>query len=216
MAEIIKLEFDGSARSQKQIKKVEAILDAGGVVAYPTDTQYGLGVNPFNEEAVLYLYNIKNRPLDKPFIVLANAVEGLGCLISDFTSDAKILMDAFWPGPLTILCRVLPHLPAKLTAYTGKIGVRIPGNKFTRQFLEVLKQPLTATSANISGEKDLTSAIEVDSVLGSQVSAIIDGGGSQRGLPSTIIDATVSPPVILREGAISREQIEPVVGKLAC
>ena len=214
MAEIINLEFDGSPRSLKKIKKIEAILDVGGVVAYPTDTHYGLGANPFNEEALVNLYKIKNRPLTKPFIVLTNSVEGLGCLISDFTSDAKNLMDAFWPGPLTILCRVLPHLPAKLTAYTGKIGVRIPGNKFTRQFLEVLKHPLTATSANISGEKDLTSAIEVDSILGPQVSAIIDGPDSQCERPSTVIDATVSPPVMIREGAISREQIEPVVGKL--
>ncbi len=214
MAEIINLEFDGSSRFQKQIKKIEAILDVGGVIAYPTDTQYGLGANPFNEEAILNIYRIKNRPATKPFIVLTDTVDGLSGLISDFTSNAEILMGAFWPGQLTMLCNVLPHLPAKLTAYTGKIGVRIPGNKFTRQLLEVLNHPLTATSANISGENNLMSAIEVDSILGPQVSAIIDGGDSQSELPSTVIDTTVSPPIIIREGAISREQIESVIGKL--
>jgi len=214
MAEIINLKFNDSKHSLKQIRKIREILDVGGVIAYPTDTYYGLGANPFNEEAVLNIYRIKNRPATKPFIALTKSIEDLNRLVSDFTRASEKLMSVFWPGPLTILFRVLPYLPAKLTAHTGKIGVRVPGNKFTRQLLENLDHPLTATSANISGEKNLGSASEVDALLGHQVHAIIAGGDCQCEKPSTVIDLTVSPPVIIRDGAISREQIESVLGKL--
>jgi L-threonylcarbamoyladenylate synthase len=212
MAENIRLDFDDPSQSKKQIQKIKEILDVGGVIAYPTDTFYALGANLHNDEAMHTIYRIKKRPETKPFISLTHSIENLNSLVSDFTDDAEKLMDAFWPGPLTILFNVLPHLPAKLSAYTGKIGVRVPGNKFTLQLLERLNYPLIGTSANISGEKDLTSALEVDAQLGSQISAIIEGGESPCEKPSTIIDSTVSPLEIIREGAISKEQIEAVIG----
>ena len=212
MAENIRLDFDDPSHSKKQIQKLKEILDVGGVIAYPTDTFYALGANLHNDEAMRTIYRIKKRPETKPFISLTHSIESLNSLVSGFTDDANKLIDAFWPGPLTILFNVLPHLPAKLSAYTGKIGVRIPGNKFTLQLLEGLNYPLTGTSANISGEKDLTSALEVDTQLGSQISAIIEGGESPCEKPSTIIDSTVSPLEIIREGAISKEQIEAVIG----
>ena len=143
------------------------------------DTFYGLGANPLNEEAILSIFNIKKRPPTKPFITLVPSMEGLSGLVSDISSEAQKLIDAFWPGPLTIVMRVLPHLPAKLTSFTGKIGVRLPANEFTRQLLENLDHPLTATSANISGDGNLISAHEVDAQLGPQLSIIIDHGECQ-------------------------------------
>jgi L-threonylcarbamoyladenylate synthase len=212
MAEHIRLEFDDSSRSKKQILKIKEILDVGGVIAYPTDTFYALGANLHNDEAVQTIYRIKKRPTSKPFIVLAHSVESLNSLVSDFTSDAEKLMEAFWPGPLTILFNVLPHLPASVSAYTGKIGVRVPGNPFTLKLLEGLNCHLTGTSANISGEKESSSALEVDTQLGSNISAIIQGGDSPGDKPSTIIDLTTTPWKIIREGAISKSQIESVIG----
>ena len=212
MAENIRIDFDDSAKSKKQILKIKEILDVGGVIAYPTDTFYALGGNLHNDEAMQTIYRIKKRPTTKPFITLAHSIESLNSLVSDFTGDSEKLMDAFWPGPLTILFNVLPHLPAKLSAHTGKIGVRVPGNPFTRKLLEELDCHLTGTSANISGEKELTSVLEVDAQMGTQISAIIEGGDSSGDKPSTIIDPTESPWKIIREGAISKEQIEAVIG----
>lgn len=215
MAEIIRLEFDESERTQNQILKIKGILDVGGVIGYPTDTFYGLGANPLNEEAILSIFKIKNRPITKPFITLTHSTEGLSGLVSDISSGAQQLIDAFWPGPLTILMRVLPHLPAKLTAFTGKIGVRVPASEFTLKLLKSIEHPLTATSANISGEENLIAAYKLDAKLGHILSAIIDGGECQGDKQSTVIDSTVSPMVIIREGAVSREQIESVIGQLA-
>ncbi|MGV7221885.1 MAG: L-threonylcarbamoyladenylate synthase [Nitrospinales bacterium] len=212
MAENIRIDFDDLSRSKTQIEKIKEILDVGGVIAYPTDTFYALGANLHNDEAMQTIYRIKQRPSTKPFMALVHSVESLNSLVSDFTSDADKLMEAFWPGPLTIIFNVLPHLPAKVTAYTGKIAVRIPGNAFTRKLLEGINYPLTGTSANISGEKDLTSALEVDEQLGTQISAIIEGGDPPCEKPSTIFDSTVDPWKIIREGVISKEQIESVIG----
>jgi L-threonylcarbamoyladenylate synthase len=212
MAENIRIDFDDPSKSQKQILKIKEILDVGGVIAYPTDTFYALGANLHNDEAVQTIYRIKKRPATKPFITLAHSIESLNSLVSGFTSDSEKLMEAFWPGPLTILFNVLPHLPAKLTAFTGKIGVRIPGNPFTLKLLEGLDCHLTGTSANISGKKELTSPLEVDAHLGTQISAIIQGGDVPCIKPSTIIDLSVNPWKIIREGEISKEQIEAVIG----
>lgn len=211
MAKIIKIDLIQSPRSEKDIHFIKEVLDLGGIIGFPTDTYYGLGANPLNEEAVQTIFKIKNRPGNKPFIILVDSVITLTDFVSHIDQNTQKLMDEFWPGPLTILFRVNPLLPAKLTAHTGKIGARIPGNVITRHLLEKIGHPLTGTSANISGDENLSTAQDVNHALGPQISAIVDGGKCPGEKESTVIDPTVSPPVIIREGAISREQIEAVL-----
>ena len=196
-----------------QLKTVKEILDQGGTIAFPTDTFYGLGANPFNESAIARIFEIKERAGDKPLLVLISSLNQLEAVASSISSDAGKLMDHFWPGRLTLLLHAKNDLPDSLTASTGKIGVRLPANKTTRALIEETGTPLTAPSANISGGKNPQTAKEVEETLGDKVDLIIDGGHTPGGKVSTLLDTTVSPPAILRQGAVSTQEIESVLKK---
>ncbi|MFQ5443252.1 MAG: L-threonylcarbamoyladenylate synthase [Nitrospinales bacterium] len=211
MAKIIKINFSQPQDSQIHLKEIAEVLNAGGVIGFPTDTFYGLGVDPFNAGAVKEIFNIKNRPADKPLLVLISSLKQLRTLVRDISPTAKQLIDAFWPGPLTILFPSASHLPENITAGPGKIGVRLPSNEFTRRLIESLGHPLTAPSANFSGEKNPTIAAEVARTFTSKISLVVDGGETLGGKESTIVDATVSPPTLIREGAISKERIDEIL-----
>jgi L-threonylcarbamoyladenylate synthase len=211
MAKVLQVDFEQPNCSSKAIKTIQSVLKAGGVIAFPTDTFYGLGAHPFNPDALSKIFRIKRRPADKPLLVLIHSRDQLDALTDKITSLGKLLMQQFWPGPLTLLFKAAPDIPGKVTGGTGKLGIRLPAHLFTLQLLEALDQPLTAPSANLSGEGELSTAAEVAQVLGAQLDLIVDGGPTPGGKPSTVLDTTTNPPTLIREGALSRSDLESVL-----
>lgn len=207
MARILHVDSDDSSH----LSLIKKTLAEGGLIAYPTDTFYGLGADPFNAEAVAKIFEIKNRSAGKPVLVLVSSIGQLKFLTDKITSLAQTAMDAFWPGPLTLLFESLPGLPAVLTGGTGKIGVRFPAHAFAQKLLEGIGQPLTASSANLSGRDNLSNARDVEHSIGSQLDLILDGGKTKGQQVSTVLDTTVSPPLMVREGAVPRAKIESVL-----
>ena len=143
--------------------KTKEVLKAGGIIAFPTDTFYGLGADPFNKTAVDKIYEIKGRDSKKPLLLLIDSPRKLDALIEEPSRDSSKLIETFWPGPLTILFKPKPTIPKNIT--TGLIGIRQPGNSITRKLLSSLDHPLTAPSANLNGENPATTAEEVNSAL---------------------------------------------------
>ena len=211
MAKVLPIDFEQSDTSGKAIETIRSTLNSGGVIAFPTDTFYGLGADPFNPGALSKVFQIKQRPADKPLLVLIHSKNQVADLTEHITPLAKTLMEHFWPGPLTLLFKSASDLPGELTAGTGKIGIRLSAHSFTHQLLKALKYPLTAPSANISGTEELRTAEEVASILGNKLDLIVDGGPTPGGKTSTVLDTTTIPPTLLREGAISRNDLESVL-----
>ena len=211
MANVLPVDFDEPNLSSKFIENVRSSLNSGGVVSFPTDTFYGLGADPFNPNAISKIFRIKQRPSDKPLLVLIHSVDQLPDLTQEITVNARKLMDHFWPGPLTLVFKAKPGLPDILTAGTDRIGIRLPNHPFTHRFLEALDRPLTATSANISGTDELTTAQQVKTTLKKELDLIVDGGPAPGGKVSTILDTTTNPPTLIREGALSRSDLESIL-----
>lgn len=211
MAKVLPVDFEQSDTSGNAIEAIRSTLNSGGVIAFPTDTFYGLGADPFNPDALSKIFQIKQRPSDKPLLVLIHSKNQVADLSEHITPLAKTLMEHFWPGPLTLLFKAAPDLPSELTAGTDKIGIRLSAHSFTLQLLKALKSPLTAPSANISGTGELGTAQEVASILGNKLDLIVDGGPTPGGKTSTVLDTTTIPPTLLREGVISRSDLESVL-----
>jgi L-threonylcarbamoyladenylate synthase len=186
------------------VEEAVKILEAGGVIVYPTETVYGLGANVFNFEAVQRVFEIKGRELSKPSsIAFRNMNEAKKLVIVN--NIARKLSRRFLPGPLTLV------LPAKseLDQFLGKdkVGVRIPANPIAQKILQKTKFPLTATSANLSGGKDPATAQDVIEQIGDKIDLILDTGRCEYGKPSTVVDLSENRIKILREGVISRKQL---------
>lgn len=188
------------------------MVRGSGVIAFPTETFYGLGVNPFNVQAVQRLYDLKGRsPQTSPILVLIRSRHELQALISEITPAAERLMQACWPGPLTLVFRAAVAVPSALTAGTGTIGVRLSASPDVQRVLDVIGGPLTGTSANRTGQPPATTAEEVARAFGADVDLIVNGGPTPGGLPSTVVDTTVSPPRLVREGCVSQAALRAVL-----
>jgi L-threonylcarbamoyladenylate synthase len=195
------------------IAKAVAILAAGGVVAFPTETFYGLAADARNERAVERIFEIKGRSFNNPLALIISRADDLRLLTDYVPAAAKTLMTAFWPGPLTILFKASPAVSPRLTAGTGKIGVRISSHPIAQALVARMGRPVTATSANLSGGKECITAVEVRGQMANVNLPVIDGGPTPGGRGSTFLDATVDPPVLLREGAISDATIRALLRK---
>ncbi|MFA6412791.1 MAG: L-threonylcarbamoyladenylate synthase, partial [Syntrophales bacterium] len=189
------------------IEKAVAILEAGGVVAFPTETFYGLAADAMNEKAVDRLFEIKGRSFNNPIALIISKEDDLDLLTDNVPKEAETLMAAFWPGPLTLVFRASPSVSPRLTAGTGKIGVRISSHPIAQALAAGLGRPVTATSANPSGERECITAEEVRGQMANRQFTIIDGGPTPGGRGSTFLDVTVDPPALLREGAIHSKAI---------
>jgi len=211
MANVLHVDFEQPDTSSKAIENIQSVLNSGGVIAFPTDTFYGLGADPFNPDALSRIFQIKQRPADKPLLVLIHSLDQLADLTQEVTDSARQLIERFWPGPLTLIFKAATGLPDALTAGTSALGIRLPGHSFTRRLLETLDRPLTAPSANISGTQELKTAQEVARELGDELDLIVDGGPAPGGKVSTILDTTTNPPILIREGALSRNDLESVL-----
>ena len=177
----------------------------GGVLGLPTESYYGLGVNPFDPRAVDALLQIKGRPDGKPILVVIATRAQLSLLTESVSPTATALMDAFWPGPLTIVFPARPSLPTTITGETGRVGVRLTSCEPLRAILQETG-PLTGTSANRSGASPSTTAAEVLAALGSDIDLVIDAGTTPGGPPSTVIDVQENVRII-REGAVTRQML---------
>jgi len=181
-----------------KLEKAAEIILRGGLVVYPTETFYALGANALNKKAVEEIFRVKKRPLSKPIPIIIADKSWLKDIVIEVPEVAIHLIKKYWPGPLTIVFRASNKLPSNLTGGTGKIGIRVCSHPLAQRLVSLVKVPITATSANISGEPPPNS-IESISLKGID---IIDGGSVLGRVPSTIIDVTSTPPVILRQGAI--------------
>jgi len=190
---------------------VRRVLDAHGVIALPTETYYGLAVSPTDTAALQRLMELKGRPADKPILVLIGSPDQLPQLVRSVPPAAALLMELFWPGPLTIVFPAAPDLPALLTAGTGTIGVR-QSPLLQLQHLLQGTGPVTGTSANRSSEPPLDDAAAVQRTLGAGVELILDGGRTPGGLPSTMVDAR-DRPHLLRAGALSTDLIRAALAR---
>jgi len=196
---------------KEPFRKAIAILKAGGIVAYPTDTVYGLGADGFNERAVNRIYRIKKRPPTQPLSVLIADEAEMARLADSVPDSARRLAGEFWPGGLTIVVRKAPQVPLWVTGGSDTIGVRVPNHPVTLELIRGLGKPLIGTSANLSGSPSCTNAEEVRAQLGESVDFILDGGVCPGGIESTVVDVTGELPRILREGAIPRHEIETIL-----
>jgi L-threonylcarbamoyladenylate synthase len=198
----ILLKIDPRKPDRQQIAAAVAVLKAGGVLAYPTETFYGLGADASNESAVERIFTLKGRGFHNPVSVIVADENALRALVTEVPDKARILMKRFWPGPLTIVFKAAPSVSSRLTADTGKIGVRISSHPIAALLARELGAPLTATSANLSGQNETVSAAAVKASLGDLPDMIIDSGKTPGRPGSTILDVTVFPFRVLREGAI--------------
>ncbi len=196
------------------LDKAAAIIRSGGTVAFPTETVYGLGADGLNPDAVLKIFEAKERPPGNPLSLLVHSREDLGKVARNIPEKAFRLMDAFWPGPLTIVLEKNEIVPAITSGNLQSIGVRMPDHKIPLELVKRAGTPLAAPSANLSGKPSPSLASHVIADLTGRIDAIIDGGEAAIGLESTVIDMTVEPPAVLRPGAVGIEELERIIGKV--
>ncbi|MBC8248633.1 MAG: threonylcarbamoyl-AMP synthase [Anaerolineales bacterium] len=196
--------IDGAAR----------ILAEGGLVAFPTDTVYGVGAHAFQPEAVERIYTAKIRPRDKAIPILLGWVDDLALVAEGITETAWLLAERFWPGGLTLVLPRKANVPDVISAGGPTVAVRVPDHPVFLALIAALRAPLAATSANLSGRPSPVTAQEVEAELGGRIELILDGGRCPGGIPSTVLDLTTEPPAILRAGAIAVEEIEAALAEL--
>lgn len=178
------------------------ILGRGGVLIYPTETFYGLGADPSSELAVRRIFSIKGREFRKPLPLIADRLESVRRVVSEWSSEALRLAECFWPGPLTLLLTLNGPFPPLLHGGTGKIALRVSSHPVASALAARAGGLLISTSANKSGQPAVSDLRDLPTELGNSVDGILDGGTLQGDLPSTLVDVTVSPPQLLREGVI--------------
>ncbi len=186
-------------------------IRSGGVVVYPTETVYGIGADPFNSSAFERIFSLKGRETEKGLILLIRGRRDLDALVADVSRAAELLMDAFWPGPLTLIFPASPNLPAHLLGPTSTIALRMSDAPVASSLLQHAGRPVTSTSANRSGQPPARSAREAFDDLGSDVDLILDGGTAPDSRPSTLVDVSVPHPRILRPGRIAETDIHQVL-----
>lgn len=196
------------------LDEAAAIIKRGGTVAFPTETVYGLGADGLNPDAVLKIFEAKERPPGNPLSLLVHSRDDLEKVTKNIPEKAIRLMDAFWPGPLTIVLDKSDTVPQITSGNLLSIGLRMPDHRIPLELIKRAGTPLAAPSANLSGKPSPSLAIHVLADLAGRIDAVIDGGGTAIGLESTVIDMTVDPPAVLRLGAVGIDDLEKVIGKV--
>ncbi|MGN0279038.1 MAG: L-threonylcarbamoyladenylate synthase [Lachnospiraceae bacterium] len=196
------------------LREAGDIIKAGGLVAFPTETVYGLGGDALNPESSRKIYAAKGRPSDNPLIVHIADMEALPAIVQDVSEDAERLAKAFWPGPLTMILPKSDLVPYETTGGLDTVAVRMPVHKVAREFIRAAGGYVAAPSANRSGRPSPTEAKYVAEDMDGRIEMIIDGGDVEIGLESTIVDLTVPQPMILRPGYITKEMLEGVLTRV--
>lgn len=190
------------------------IIKSGGIVVFPTETVYGIGVNALNENAVKKLYDVKKRPINKPISLLVNSIEMIEQVTCGITKIEYELIKKFFPGPLTIILKKKDIIPNIVTAHQDTVGIRMPANEIAIKLIEYAGVPIATPSANISGKPSGTDLKSIMKDFEGKVNCFIDDGPSKIGVASTIVQVINGVPNILRQGAISQEQIKNVCKKM--
>jgi tRNA threonylcarbamoyl adenosine modification protein (Sua5/YciO/YrdC/YwlC family) len=209
MAEIVKVNDE---RPEFALQYAVRLILSGKVVAFPTDTFYGLGADPFNLAAVSEIFRIKRRTADRPLPLLVNSIDQALDLAEDPPRLFFILAEKFWPGPLTLVVPASRQLPLKVTANTGKVGLRWPRAALATALIAAVARPLTGTSANLSEMPACSTAVDVDSQVGSVLPLILDGGPTQGGLASTVVELAGDSGKILRSGGVPESALKEFIG----
>ncbi len=189
------------------IQRAAILIKQGGIIAFPTRCLYGLGADAFNAAAVDRVFQLKQRPPQKPILILIDRRVQLDRLVSHVSKAASRIMDQFWPGRVTLVFKATDTVPHYLTAGSGKIGIRLPGHPVAAALVDSLGTPLTGTSANLSSKPGCCHIDELDPQLVQQLDAVLDAGPLKGGNGSTVVDVTQDIPRILREGDISEKEI---------
>jgi L-threonylcarbamoyladenylate synthase len=191
------------ADEETTVREAATVLRGGGLVAFPTETFYGLGAAALDARAAGRVREAKGRPDDKPLLVLVDSIAMVDALCAEIPAAARELMTRHWPGALTLVLRARDVVPAVVTAGTGTVGVRLSAHPLARRIVAALGAPVTAPSANVSGGASPTTAAQVLAQLDGRIDLIVDGGATPGGLPSTVLDATAVPARVIRQGAVS-------------
>lgn len=196
---------------QQVVEAAAEVLKAGGLLAFPTSGLYGLAADALNSDAVERIFQVKQRDLGKPILVLVKDESEVDKIAVKVPSSAAKMMAAFWPGALTIILAARSELPKVLTSGTGKIGVRVPKHPVASALVKAFGNPITGTSANISGKAGCATIADLDPGLVQHLDVVLDAGPLKGGAGSTVVDATSDPPAVLREGAVSKERLMSVL-----
>ena len=199
---------------EEAIEQAAAIIRGGGLVAFPTETVYGLGADAMNEAAVQKIFAAKGRPADNPLIVHVSSRQMLSRVADEISAKTEALIEKFWAGPLTVVLRRKPEVAPAVSAGLPTIAVRMPQNKIALALIGKADTPIAAPSANFSGRPSPTTAAHVVADLDGRIDMILDGGATQIGIESTVIDMTARVPLILRPGWITPEAIAEVIGEV--
>lgn len=202
------IEFNSN---RENINLIKETIQSGELIAFPTETVYGLGADGLNEEAVKKIFQVKGRPQDNPLILHIENMEMLKELVEGDLSKAKDLIDKFWPGPLTLVLKKSKIVPEIITAGLDTVAIRMPNNEIALEIIKISNRPIAAPSANISGRPSPTDAKTCMEDLEGKIPLIIDGGNTLVGLESTVLDITEEVPTILRPGAITLEDIQEIL-----
>jgi L-threonylcarbamoyladenylate synthase len=196
------------------IQQAAEVLRTGGLVAFPTETVYGLGADVLNLEAVRKVFEVKGRPSDNPLIVHVSGTKQLDDVVDEIPEKGKILGEAFWPGPLTLVMKRTILVSDLVTGGLDTVAVRMPGHPVALALIRAFGEGIVGPSANLSGRPSPTAASHVYDDLRGRVELILDAGPTTIGLESTVVDVTSDPPVILRPGGLTRERIEETIGSV--
>lgn len=208
------VQVDAENPDLRILTEAAEILKNGGLVAFPTETVYGLGANGLDENACRKIYEAKGRPSDNPLILTIGDLSGLYPIVGSITESAQKIIRKFWPGPITLVLPKAECVPMAVTGGLDTVAVRFPSNKIARELIKAAGIPVAAPSANSSGKPSPTRASHVEFDLSGKIDMIIDGGPADWGLESTILDVSADKPVLLRPGAITKEMIEEVIGAI--
>ena len=200
--------------NKQDLERAAALIRAGGLVAIPTETVYGLGANGLDPAAVRRIFEAKGRPQDNPLILHIHRADQLRDFCRDIPDAAWLLAEAYWPGPLTMVLPVRDNVPRTTTAGLDTVAVRCPDNDAAREIIRLAGVPIAAPSANVSGKPSTTTAAHVLHDMDGRIDAIVDGGPCRVGVESTIVDLTGPVPRLLRPGGITPEELEALLGAL--
>ena len=208
------IKIDPASPGREAINIAAAVIRRGGLVAFPTETVYGLAADALNPEALKRVFLAKGRPSDNPIIVHVAEWKHLEVLTEDIPPRAKALIDIFWPGPLTLIFKKSSKVPLTVTGGQETVAVRMPRNNVALALIRAFGGPIAAPSANISGRPSGTTAMHICQDLGGKINMILDAGPVEVGVESTVLDLSTHPATILRPGAITIEQLEEVIGEV--
>jgi L-threonylcarbamoyladenylate synthase len=199
---------------EEEILQAAALIRAGELVAFPTETVYGLGANALDTAAIEKIFTAKGRPSESPLIVHVDSIEMARGLVREWPERAELLARLFWPGPLTLVLPKKPHVPDRLTAGLDTVGIRVPSNAIALALIQEAGVPIAAPSANRFSELSPTTAQHVRETMGGRVAMVLDGGPTSVGIESTVLSLAAPDAILLRPGMISQSEIEQVIGAI--